>query len=142
MAQEFEPSEQTIRNWIFQAESDRGVRPGVLTSDEREELSRLRRENRQLNVERDIFLEKPRPGSHGIGDDTARVFAFVNANQATLPIAIMCRVLGVSESGFHPWRIRAVSHLARRETEIRVAIRAACARSYGTYSAPRILEDL
>jgi transposase len=54
LAQEFEPSEQTIRNWIFQAEADRGERPGAMTSDERAELSRLRRENRQLKVERDI----------------------------------------------------------------------------------------
>ena len=28
LAAEFEPSEQTIRNWIFQAEADRGERPG------------------------------------------------------------------------------------------------------------------
>lgn len=55
LAQEFEPSEQTIRNWLVQAEADRGERPSVLTTDEREELSRLRRENRQLKVERDIL---------------------------------------------------------------------------------------
>ena len=54
LAKESEPSEQTIRNGIFQAEADRGERSGVLTTGEREELSRLRRENRQLKVERDI----------------------------------------------------------------------------------------
>ncbi len=55
LAQEFEPSEQTVRNWIFQAEGDRWVRPGVPTSDERAELQRLRRENHQVKVERDIL---------------------------------------------------------------------------------------
>ena len=55
LAQEFEPSEQTIQNWMFQAEVDRGERPGAMTSDERAELSRLRRENRQPTVERDIL---------------------------------------------------------------------------------------
>ena len=55
LAAEFEPSEQTIRNWIFQGEADRGEQPGALTTEEREELSRLRRENRQLKVERDIL---------------------------------------------------------------------------------------
>ena len=55
LAKEFAPSEQTIRNWIFQADADRGERPGVLTTDERAELSRLRRENRQVKVERDIM---------------------------------------------------------------------------------------
>ena len=57
LAKEFEPSEQTIRNWLFQAEADRGERPGALTSEERAELQRLRRENRQLKVERG--LESP-----------------------------------------------------------------------------------
>ena len=55
LAAEFEPSERTIRNWIFQAEADRGERPGQLTTEERSELTRLRRENRQLKVERDIL---------------------------------------------------------------------------------------
>jgi transposase len=57
LAQKFEPSEQRIQNWISQAGADRGERPGVLTSDERAELRRLRREHRQLKVERD-FLRK------------------------------------------------------------------------------------
>lgn len=43
LAPEFEPSEQTIRNRIFQADTDRGERPDVLTTDERAELTRLRR---------------------------------------------------------------------------------------------------
>lgn len=55
LASEFEPSHQTIRNWIAQAAADRGERPGELTSAERTELTRLRRENRRLQVERDIL---------------------------------------------------------------------------------------
>ena len=55
MAKELEPSEQTIRNWAFQDSADRGERPEVLTSGERAELQRQRRENRQLKVERDIL---------------------------------------------------------------------------------------
>ena len=52
---EFEPTAQTIRNWVAQAERDEGRRADGLTSAEREELTRLRRENRQLKVERDIL---------------------------------------------------------------------------------------
>ncbi len=55
LATEFEPSHQTIRNWIAQAAADRGERPGELTSAERTELTRLRRENRRLQLERDIL---------------------------------------------------------------------------------------
>ncbi len=48
-------SEQTLRNWRRQAQLDRGERDDGLTSDEREELRRLRRENVRLKQERDIL---------------------------------------------------------------------------------------
>jgi transposase len=47
VARDFDLSETAVRKWVNQAEIDSGTRDG-LTSDEREELSRLRRENRQL----------------------------------------------------------------------------------------------
>ena len=55
LAREFEPSETTIRNWIRQAERDEGLRDDGPTSEEKEELRRLRRENRQLRMEREIL---------------------------------------------------------------------------------------
>lgn len=55
LAREFEPSEQTIRNWVKQADLDNGRRTDGLTSDEQAELRRLRRENRQLKLEREIL---------------------------------------------------------------------------------------
>ena len=55
LAREFEPSAQTIRNWVAQAHRDDGRRQDGVTSSEREELLRLRRENRQLKLERDIL---------------------------------------------------------------------------------------
>jgi transposase len=55
LQREFEPTAQTIRNWAAQADRDEGRRADGLTSAEREELTRLRRENRQLKVERDIL---------------------------------------------------------------------------------------
>lgn len=57
LAQEFEPSEQTIRNWLFKVGADRRERPEALTIDERAELQRLRRENRQLKLECDILVK-------------------------------------------------------------------------------------
>ncbi len=55
LAREFEPSEQTIRNWVKQADLDTGRRTDGLTSDAQAELCRLRRENRQLKLEREIL---------------------------------------------------------------------------------------
>jgi transposase len=55
LAKQFEPSSQTIRNWVAQADRDDGHRQDGVTSAEREELTRLRRENRQLKIEREIL---------------------------------------------------------------------------------------
>jgi transposase len=55
LAREFEPTAQSIRNWVAQADRDEGCRGDGLTSGEREELNRLRRENRQLKLEREIL---------------------------------------------------------------------------------------
>jgi transposase len=61
LAEQFEPSAQTIRNWLAQADRDAGQRTDGLTTDEREELRRLRRENKTLREERET-RKKPRPG--------------------------------------------------------------------------------
>jgi transposase len=55
LAREFEPTANAIRNWIKQAGLDDGLRSDGLTSSEREELTRLRRENRVLREEREIL---------------------------------------------------------------------------------------
>jgi transposase len=64
LAREFEPSLQAIRNWVAEADRQEGRAPsrpaaptleGGLTASEREELARLRRENKQLKLERDIL---------------------------------------------------------------------------------------
>ncbi len=57
LAAEFEPSQQTIRNWIVQTHLDAGLRTDGLTTDEREELRQLRKENRRLQQERDILAK-------------------------------------------------------------------------------------
>ncbi len=66
LAREFEPSAQSIMNWVVQAEIDDGQRGG-LTTDEKAELRRLRAENRVLRMEKDL-LEKAALDSTGQGN--------------------------------------------------------------------------
>ena len=55
LSREFGMSSQTVRNWVRQADLDEGRREDGLSSDERSELTRLKRENRQLRLEREIL---------------------------------------------------------------------------------------
>jgi len=71
-----------------------------------------------------------------------RAFEFVESEKANHPVARMCRVLGVSRSGFHAWSGRPPSERARRDAELTAAIRAVHERSRGTYGAPRVHVEL
>ena len=57
LAEQFEPSEQCIRNWVKQADRDSGKRQDGIMTAEKEELRRLRRENRALREERAILAK-------------------------------------------------------------------------------------
>jgi transposase len=57
LTREFEPTAETIRQWVKQAGLDDGLRSDGLTTSEREELNRLRRENRVLREEREILAK-------------------------------------------------------------------------------------
>src|SRR5579883_161182 len=54
VARDFDLTETAVRAWVNQADIDAGRRDG-LTTDEREELSRLRQENRRLQADVDLL---------------------------------------------------------------------------------------
>jgi transposase len=55
LAESLGVSQQTLRNWRRQDQIDRHERDDGVTTDEREELARLRRENLRLRQERDLL---------------------------------------------------------------------------------------
>ena len=66
----------------------------------------------------------------------------MSENQAAYPIATMCRLLGVSPSGYYAWVKRRPSRRAWADAELTGQIRAAHAGSHGTYGAPRVHAEL
>jgi len=62
LAREFEPTANAFGKWVKQASLDEGLRSDGLTTTEREELTRLRRENRVLREEREILAKAAAPG--------------------------------------------------------------------------------
>ena len=69
-------------------------------------------------------------------------FAFIEAEKASFPIQRMCRVLGVSQSGFFAWGNRPACHRQRQDMIHLAHIRTAFALSNGTYGSPRMHRDL
>lgn len=70
------------------------------------------------------------------------MFRFVSANQASYPIAAMCRVLGVSPSGYYAWATRGPSDRDLADEWLVAKIKAVHEHSRGTYGAPRIHAEL
>jgi putative transposase len=70
------------------------------------------------------------------------VFAFIAAEKANYPIALMCRVLHVDRTSFHDWLVRAPSDRALYDAFLSEKIAAIHAASAGTYGAPRVHAEL
>jgi transposase len=57
VARDLDLTQSALRSWVERARADRGKgKPGVLTTGEKEELSNLRKENRELRMEREILV--------------------------------------------------------------------------------------
>jgi len=69
-------------------------------------------------------------------------YGLIDSMRQTFPIAHMCRVLNVSESGFHAWRIRPPCERDRENARLKIEIQAAHQRTRETYSAKRLHSDL
>lgn len=70
------------------------------------------------------------------------MFGFVEREKANYPVATMCRVLGVSTSGYYAWRSRPASPRSLADACMTEVIRSIHKQSRGTYGAPRIHADL
>ena len=69
-------------------------------------------------------------------------FAFIAAEKAQHPVAVLCSVLGVSSSGFYAWRKRPPSERAKGDARLAVEVRLAHKRGRGTYGSPRVHREL
>ena len=133
-------SDQTVYTWRRQERVDRGEEPG-LRSNERAELTAARRRIAELEAEltvhrRAIELLK---GEHGPKSRFAAIEVMV---AESLPIQLACRVVAVSELGFHAWRSRGPSTRSVRHALLTDVIRRVHLESRSIYGARRIHAEL
>jgi putative transposase len=69
-------------------------------------------------------------------------FVFIEREKANHPIALLCRVLEVSPSGYYAWRVRGLSLRAQQDAVVTAQITTIHAQSRQTYGAPRIRAEL
>ena len=94
--------DSTLGNWVRQDEINRGEREG-LSTDERERLRELERENARLRMERE--LEKTSCGLLGAGIERVMLYRFVDAQRAEgFPVRMVCSVVGVSPSAYYAYK--------------------------------------
>src|SRR5258708_4450201 len=92
LAREFEPTVETIRQWIKQAGLDEGLRSDGLTTTEREELNRLRREIRVLREEREILAKAAAWFAQETGANQAAAFASISRSSRNTLISRRSRL--------------------------------------------------
>jgi putative transposase len=145
LSEEFDVTEPTIRAWVRQTDLDDGRREDGLTTSEKEEVARLRRENAWVARGARHPLKSRGLVRLGARRDVQEAFRFVRANQASHKAALTCSTLsslGVSESGYHAWRTRPASRRATEDAALLERIRTIHESSREAYGVPRVHAEL
>jgi putative transposase len=69
-------------------------------------------------------------------------YAFIDARKAEYPVSRMCSVLSVSQSGYHAWKLRALSLRRRHDLVLSARVQMAFRLSHETYGSPRMVHEL
>ena len=107
----------------------------------RSRIDELKRELRRVRLERETLKSSGPAGGGGRVDPQAG-FRFVRDHQAEYPVRVMCRLLGLSSSGYYAWRKREPSARARANAALTAEILEIHAMSGGAYGAPRVHAEL
>lgn len=70
------------------------------------------------------------------------LFRFIDAERAYLPVVLLCRMLGVSRSGYYAWKNRPPSRRSREDVALMAKIHEIHRRSRQTYGSPRVHAEL
>jgi len=132
---------ETLRKRVGQAKADAGGRSDLLTTQEREEIRQLRRENRAAARERDlevgvgVFCQGAQPGP-------TEVSRYVNEHHGRFGVEPICRTLGVSASAYYERASGRRSARALEDQRLLERIRELHGSNYYAYGYRRMWKTL
>ncbi|MEI8153889.1 MAG: IS3 family transposase [Hyphomicrobiales bacterium] len=138
VARELDLTASALANWVRHARADQSAGKTGLTTEERAELTRLRKENRQLRMDREILKKAGGLLREGPG----LKFAWIMTEKAHYPVVTLCRNLDVTTTGFYAWQTRPESQHARDDRRLKVLIHTSFVESRRNYGSPRVHDDL
>lgn len=138
LADDLDVSRASLSAWIKQAKNG-GVRP--IDEAEAEELRRLRKENAILKEEREILKKSNNLLRSGVYAKKV-VFDFIDSEKSNHGIALLCKVLKVSRSGYYAHMNRGISNHDITDELLKSEIMDTCEANRCVYGVPRIIACL
>ncbi|HXP72756.1 MAG TPA: IS3 family transposase [Stellaceae bacterium] len=138
---------QTLRNWVRQAERDQGVQGGA-TTDDRERMKALERENRELRQANEILRKASAyfcPG--GARPPVQAMIAFIDDHRGAYGVEPICRVLKIAPSTYHAHDARrrrpdTAPPRVQRDAVLSVAIRRVFDENFQVYGVRKVWRQL
>ncbi|HYD68371.1 IS3 family transposase [Azospirillum sp.] len=138
---------ETLRGWVRQAERDQGKRSGP-TTDERERIKALERENRELRQANEILRKASAYfGPGGARPPVPEMIAFIDAHRAVHGVEPICKVLPIAPSTYRAHAARRADPSkaparSRSDAELSVAIRRVWEANFQVYGVRKVWRQL
>lgn len=139
VARELGVNEQTLGNWVRQERIERGEAEGM-TRAEREEMTRLRRQLKQVRWNE---TSQTIPGLLDPGGQPVTRYRWIAHREAEgFPVAVACRAARISRQAYYAWRHRRNRGEDPEHLVLASELRAIWEASDGTYGSPRVTHEL
>ena len=128
---------ESLRHWVRQAEADQGKRSDRLTTQERERLKELERENRELRRANEILKAASVFFAQEL-DQPGRSDEVIDSHRERFGVEPICRVLEASDKTYYAKRCRPPSQRALGDVDLLEQINVVEDQNYGAYGSRRV----
>ncbi|MHB8399305.1 MAG: IS3 family transposase, partial [Candidatus Limnocylindrales bacterium] len=141
VAQQLGIGSESLRTWVHQAEVDGGKRAG-LTTEERERMKQLERENRELRRANEILKAAAGFLRGGVRPPVREMTTFIDEQRVAFGVEPICQVLEIAPSSYYAARSRPPSARSVRDAELNADIGRIHRANYAVYGARKLWHAL